>query len=314
MGWAYVPGLAESNSDSKPPLGMPTELSLWWRGKPFVPASWRRALRTAPWIARLSGTILPPSTLNRGVALWISSLAGSRASHGPAQASDRGTKTRVTCGRTLPASSPSAAQLSFFSKTCRGWCLWDCDQCAPIYDAWVTQFRLGSLARQKSALRTFVSDCSSLRWPTPIASSGGPTVPQNAIWNGQAAYRKNGTKLTVNLQSAVDRWPTPTVRGNHNRKGASKSSGDGLATAVNRWPTPTARDHRSGKASAKTRQRNSRPLSEVVGALLSPAWVTRLMGFPDGWVDGEKDGKTACQEPAVRLPVVQSSSRRLATR
>ena len=34
-------------------------------------------------------------------------------------------------------------------------------------------------------------------------------------------------------------WPTPTVHGNYNRKGASKTSGDGLATAVKLWPTPT---------------------------------------------------------------------------
>jgi hypothetical protein len=34
-------------------------------------------------------------------------------------------------------------------------------------------------------------------------------------------------------------WPTPTVCGNYNQKGASKTSGDGLATAVKKWPTPT---------------------------------------------------------------------------
>jgi hypothetical protein len=41
-------------------------------------------------------------------------------------------------------------------------------------------------------------------------------------------------------------WPTPTVCGNYNRKGASATSGDGLATAVSRWPTPTARIHKGG--------------------------------------------------------------------
>jgi DNA (cytosine-5)-methyltransferase 1 len=37
-------------------------------------------------------------------------------------------------------------------------------------------------------------------------------------------------------------WPTPRVCGNYNRKGASATSMDGLATAVkkDRWPTPTA--------------------------------------------------------------------------
>jgi hypothetical protein len=40
-------------------------------------------------------------------------------------------------------------------------------------------------------------------------------------------------------QEFVKQWPTPTVCGNYNRKGASTTSGDGLATAVRMWPTPT---------------------------------------------------------------------------
>lgn len=55
------------------------------------------------------------------------------------------------------------------------------------------------------------------------------------------------------LHAAVKLLPTPTLNGNHNRKGASPTSGDGLQT--------------------------------VVGGRLSAAWVTRLMGFPDGWLD-----------------------------
>ncbi|HKT40020.1 MAG TPA: hypothetical protein VJR48_16730 [Ktedonobacterales bacterium] len=45
-------------------------------------------------------------------------------------------------------------------------------------------------------------------------------------------------------------WPTPTVTGDHNRKGVSANSGDGLSTAVKRgtlWPTPTATDAGTGR-------------------------------------------------------------------
>jgi DNA (cytosine-5)-methyltransferase 1 len=80
-------------------------------------------------------------------------------------------------------------------------------------------------------------------------------------------------------------WPTPTVCGNYNRKGASPASGDGLATAVLKCATPTARDWRSGKASQATMERNSRPLSEQIGGSLNPTWVEWLMGFPLGWTD-----------------------------
>ena len=80
-------------------------------------------------------------------------------------------------------------------------------------------------------------------------------------------------------------WPTPTVCGNYNRKGASKTSGDGLATAVFKCATPTARDWKSGKASQATMEKNSRPLSEQIGGSLNPPWVEWLMGWPEGWTD-----------------------------
>ena len=77
-------------------------------------------------------------------------------------------------------------------------------------------------------------------------------------------------------------WPTPTVNGNYNRKGASKTSGDGLATAVNRWPTPRAFMHKDGYT-----DRGKSNLGEVIGGPLNPTWVEWLMGYPLGWTDLE---------------------------
>lgn len=117
-------------------------------------------------------------------------------------------------------------------------------------------------------------------WPTPTASlgtNGGRVTPTKA--------REGGT--LIEALSARTLWPTPTVCGNYNRKGASKTSGDGLATAVQKCATPTARDWRSGKASQATHDKNSRPLSEQVGGLLNPAWVEWLMGWPIGWTELE---------------------------
>ena len=111
-------------------------------------------------------------------------------------------------------------------------------------------------------------------WPTPVASEAGagPRKPDG----------KRGARLT-DIVGNPSMWPTPTVHGNHNRKGASKKSGDGLATAVKAFATPTSRDWRSGKASQKTMERNSRPLSEQIGGQLNPTWVEWLMGWPIGW-------------------------------
>jgi hypothetical protein len=82
-------------------------------------------------------------------------------------------------------------------------------------------------------------------WPTPVADGDRTTN-----------YAQGGTSLV-----AVRNWPTPTVTGNHNRKGASKDSGDGLATAVRNRTTM------------------------VDGGTLNPMWVEWLMGWPVGWTD-----------------------------
>jgi len=117
-----------------------------------------------------------------------------------------------------------------------------------------------------------IGETDSGLWPTPIASDSRGS-------SGRPALGKQ-----VQLVDAV-KWPTPTVCGNYNRKGASPTSGDGLATAVLKCATPTARDWRSGKASQATMERNSRPLSEQIGGSLNPTWVEWLMGWPLGWTD-----------------------------
>jgi hypothetical protein len=119
-------------------------------------------------------------------------------------------------------------------------------------------------------------------------------------------------------------WPTPTVCGNYNRKGASKNSGDGLATAVTTWPTPTAACANGGQTSRSGKRKGELLLAGAVkafptpkardwkdtgtvppsrmadpgkdtlgqhvartepGGSLNPTWVEWLMGWPLGWTD-----------------------------
>lgn len=82
-------------------------------------------------------------------------------------------------------------------------------------------------------------------------------------------------------------WPTPTVDGNYNRKGASAKSGDGLATAVAggrttppTYPTPTA-----STGGPEPEGETGRKLTTVVGGQLNPEWVEWLMNWPIGWTD-----------------------------
>lgn len=117
-----------------------------------------------------------------------------------------------------------------------------------------------SRSRRKMSAHRTVADESSLL-PTPTASNYGSN-------KGGAAGRNGRTRLSLNSMatmgafptpSASDakrcalRWATPTVCGNHNRKGASLTSGDGLATQV--------------------------------GGPLNPMWCEWLMGFPIGHTD-----------------------------
>jgi len=117
-------------------------------------------------------------------------------------------------------------------------------------------------------------------WQTPVADDSVNRV------NG-----KINSRGEPKLSAQVLRWSTPTVCGNYNRKGASATSGDGLATAVNRWPTPTARIHKGGGNSMTRKDGKSRSdmldwaVEYQTGMRLNPTWVEWLMAWPLGWTD-----------------------------
>jgi DNA (cytosine-5)-methyltransferase 1 len=128
-------------------------------------------------------------------------------------------------------------------------------------------------------------------WPTPTCGGGGQTLPEGTTPQGMTP---EGRKQTVCLERAVIQverqiWPTPTVCGNYNRKGASATSGDGLATAVRNFPTPRASDGRKGirtpEGAARERERKGGgiDLPSAVNGRLNPDWVEWLMGWPIGW-------------------------------
>lgn len=86
--------------------------------------------------------------------------------------------------------------------------------------------------------------------PTPTAQSYGSNCGGSAGRDGQPV------RPSLDSMARKALWPTPTVKGNHNKKGLSARSGDGFATAVSR-ETPA-------------------------GGPLNPRWVEWLMGWPIG--------------------------------
>lgn len=101
-----------------------------------------------------------------------------------------------------------------------------------------------------------------------------------------------GRRKSPNRGSVIYRLPTATKCGNHNRKGASKKSGDGLSTAVKRMPTACAKSKKGGRmgldggAGARAMM-TTEECQELTGGSLNPAWLEWFMGFPIGWTELE---------------------------
>ena len=118
------------------------------------------------------------------------------------------------------------------------------------------------------------------------------TWPRAGMMRGGHVYRHRQPvpRTTVIGGGALRNVPTPTVSGNHNRKGASKTSGDGLETWVKMWPTPCASASKGSSPRALIRKngrsRENDRLDHAVmasdGGPLNPWWEEWLMGWPIG--------------------------------
>lgn len=125
-------------------------------------------------------------------------------------------------------------------------------------------------------------------WPTPKANSGngagkhgqGGIDLQSAVQlyptPTEQDFKHRGPNSRQQGLADVVRFPTPTLNGNYNKKGASKNSGDGLETAVK-----NTEENKNGQ--------------------LNPDWVERLMGYPLFWTDIDKDSLMQNEFPIAWL-------------
>jgi hypothetical protein len=135
----------------------------------------------------------------------------------------------------------------------------------------IRTLRRPSGAKASVSLRTAVEASERGLWPTPTSSDAhkGYASPP-----GETNNRGRET-LSVNT------WPTPSVKGNYNRKGLSEKSGDGLATAVAKaesFKTPTSAPFSHGGSKGELHKQVA-----PSGGPLNPQWVAWLMGFPIDW-------------------------------
>ena len=312
MTWLHVPsacavepaGLTSGSTKARAALDWEVlARSLWWRGKRSPSPLWQRRWSKVAWLRRLSGLTSEPSMLARGVESWIASLEATPVSrlawpeHAPEQT------TRDTSGQTSLAFFESASPHSASSRTSPVICLSEAARSSESFKQWATELRRHCGQRRKSARLTVASGSLSLL-PTPSACSYGSnqggaagrtgkerhsleSMARRAMWptptstlgtNGglvtPAKGREGGT--LIEALSARTIWPMPTIAGNHNRKGLSPTSGDGLATQV--------------------------------GGQLNPTWVEWLMGWPLGWTASACSGMAS--SPSKRLRRLSSSGER----
>lgn len=143
------------------------------------------------------------------------------------------------------------------------------------------------------------SESASGFWQTPVADDA--VNRQAGKWNSRGEPKLSAQVLlpTPTRDSKREKfWPTPTVCGNHNRKGASATSGDGLATVVAQrtWPTATATAHKGWSPNHNRANTDDRldytvereafqPGQQTPPMRLSPDWTEWLMGWPIGHTD-----------------------------
>jgi len=217
----------------------------------------------------------------------MSSAQASRSCANPSvsQESDKESTTSETCGP--PPSNASA----WYDPDTACWRTYQASLLADILESYSETWPKAGMTVDgvfypQPKWEHRINEIGSGLLPSPVVPNGGRrhNLARLTLRN-RTLYREDGTKAQMDLQTYVRLWPTPTINGNHNRKGLSPTSGDGLATAVNKWPTPQARDYRTGMPARYTNPERSNDLNDAVGGKLNPIFVEWLQGWPKNWTE-----------------------------
>lgn len=219
-------------------------------------------------------------------------LEGFHASLSPPLANSAEKTTTVTSGLKCCASSTNSGPLGLLARMLLASSVWHSTIYSLIWKEKATKQGRSYFQLAASAHRT--GGTASPSWATPTAMDHLPPRSTDALMR-QACTTRKGRSRPANLREQVDpvsmaTWPTPTSRdykGGRNpetliMKGRVPSNT--LCDAVI-WATPQSRDYRTGQRERYEDPARSKNLNDQVGGLLNPNWVSRLMGFPDGWLN-----------------------------
>ncbi len=241
------------------------ELSATSSGTPSPrPFSWP-GWRTRPYVTRLSGTTLRPSTGARGAESWISSLRATRVSRSRPRASAGAKPTRATSGPTSSALPASVGRGASCSKTSTVTSPSAFRPSLDGYDAWVTASRRDCSRREKAARP--ISGAAYSLWPTP--TTGGPF---------------NAVDLRLDVQRAVyyaDRTKGGKQVGIH--RVAIQWTALWLFLKATGWQPGEAQGWRCSRPLHLTLRPGSG--SSPNDLICNPLFLDWSMGWPPGWSD-----------------------------
>ena len=246
-----VPGTEELSLDSEQLSQL--ESSVMWKSNFQQQKSWQNVWKKRLSMRRLSGLLLKPSTLNRGVEKWICSLEGSLASPSASPGRSLEKMIQETSGPTQPDLLGGLGFQSSFLKMCQESSDTTTKPYDPNYERWVTQLRKDYSQRQKQAHLTSVSE--SLSWPTPNTMDILPPRSDESNKERFTTGQRSGRSTPDNLREFVQpemhpkNWPTVTAT---ERSGINPNTGHGEGLSktaknwnkeIGKWPTPNVSDN-----------------------------------------------------------------------
>lgn len=302
--WLFVPSLsALGSAASTSGSGLLAPIVMLWglsSGKPSLLPSSSPQWNGATWLRLLSGIRSQPSTADRGVAAWISSLPATPVSPsrspGSAAVSTTSDGSGETSGGSFATWAPGTSSWKMSPVTSRG-------RSRGSSATWPRAggLRNGTAFRQPpSAPRTFAiaSSFSGELLPTPNAVPYGSS--QNGINGiGGENERPSANKPSLWTMAARGMLPTPTAR-DHKGATAPGKSGDLVGEVRRRLQSPT-----SSGSPVPTERRGQGDQR------LNPAFVEWMMGLPAGWTTigtGQSDSTRSATRSSRRPPPQPSMS------
>ena len=296
MSWLFSQALVAEYSaatcwDGAPsaPLSvMPTQHKFWRNDKPLEHSDLSRFGLTCAALTEDRGADL--LTWFRGASLARTSALQAKA---PAL-----TEPAAECGPTWRGSLARFDPATATWRTAQPSLLGDSDECSVIWPR--SGMTAGGQCLELPTLAPPTSATGSGLWvPTHCATDARPITGGNLYVTETGTVRHmrpDGKSSNRGLAASAAMWPTPTVCGNYNRKGASATSGDGLATAVMKFPTPSTLGINGGSHSRAAAVKRGQAVADVNGGSLNPTWVEWLMGWPIGWTDLKLSATDRCPD------------------